>query len=90
MEEVTPEDIARWMLKRIENGEELYQQDVVYEISQKFGEKFVYDNERGNPAIDKKVLKAFREVSEDTVVWEKGMRMWRKREVYDDPGRGQQ
>lgn len=90
MKAVNPDDVARWMLNRIENGEELYQQDVVYEISEQFGEQFVYDNERGNLAIDKKVLAAFRKISEEKVVWEKGMRMWRKRQDYDEPGRSQQ
>jgi hypothetical protein len=53
----------------------------------RFGEEFVYENENGNYGIDKKVLKAFRDLTEKSVVWERGSRMWRKREKYDGPGR---
>ena len=64
----------------------LYQEDVVYQIEKKFGRAFVYDNENGNPAIEKKVLAAFRKLSGEQVVWERGERCWRYREKYDQQG----
>jgi hypothetical protein len=63
---------------------------VVYEIADKFGEEFTYQNENGNRAIDRAVLKAFRALTEDTVIWERGQRMWRRREGFDESGRQQQ
>jgi hypothetical protein len=65
----------------------LHQKHVVYEIRKKFGEEFTHRNRNGNWAIDKDVLAAFREVTDDTVVWEKGARLWRLRRPSDPPGR---
>ena len=65
------------------------QESMVWDIARKFGKEFVYDNENGNPAIDKKVLRAFKKKSDATVVWSSGERAWRKREKYDEPGRRQ-
>jgi hypothetical protein len=46
----------------------MYQETVVYEILDRFGEEFVYDNENGNLAIARPVLKEFRKLTEDSVV----------------------
>lgn len=35
------------------------------------GPEFIYENDNGNPAIDKRVLRAFRKASGDTVVWDR-------------------
>jgi hypothetical protein len=67
----------------------LYQETVVFDIASKFGEEFTYINDSGNMAIRRDVLAAFRKVSGDGVIWERGERMWRKRESYDEPGRQQ-
>lgn len=83
----TAKDIAKWMLKRIEEEGYMYQQDVAYEIESLFGEEFIYINDNGNPAISKDVLKEFRKISEDTIVWVRAERMWRLREPGDPPGR---
>jgi hypothetical protein len=64
----------------------LYQEAVVWVIEQKFGRDFVYENEAGNLAISKKVLAEFRKLTPN-VVWERGERLWRKRERYDPAGR---
>lgn len=87
--DASPEDVAAWMLKELDRQKYLYQADVVYEIEKRFGEQFVYDNQNGNRAIDGRVLKAFRTLTGDTVVWERGQRMWRRREKYDEGGRRQ-
>ena len=67
----------------------LYQDTVVFQVIEKFGEKYTYTNQNGNLAIDKKVLKEFRKLTGDTVIWERGERLWRFREDYDEAGRQQ-
>jgi hypothetical protein len=86
---ITPADIAGWMMEQLQTKRELYQEDAVYEIAKKFGSGFTYENDNGNLAIDKKVLDAFRELSEDGVVWERGERLWRRRDKHDETGRSQ-
>ncbi len=85
----TANDVAKWMLLELEKKKELYQEDAVDEIGQRFGNKYVYDNDNGNPAIDKKVLGAFRQISGEDVVWSRSERYWRYRENSDKPGRNQ-
>jgi hypothetical protein len=85
----TPKDVAQWMLEELKRETYLYQNMVVYDIEEKFGEEFTHINDNGNPAIDQRVLKEFRKLTEQTVVWERGERLWRLREDYDDPGRRQ-
>jgi uncharacterized protein DUF6953 len=88
--ETTPEVIAQWMLAELERRQNLYQADAVSEIAGKFGPEFTYLNENGKPAIDRRVLKAFRKLSGDTVVWERWDFCWRKRNQTDAPGRKQE
>lgn len=78
----TPEDIAQWMVEQV-NDHSLYQTSAAYQIADRFGEEFTYRNENGNRAIDPKVLKAFRALTEDAVVWHRRGRYWRKREEWD-------
>jgi hypothetical protein len=85
----TPESVATWMLGEIERDGDLYQDVAVVDISSKFGDEFTYENDSGNLAISKSVLAAFRKLTNDSVVWERGERRWRKRERSDDPGRQQ-
>ena len=89
----TAKEVAKWMVGELIKHEMLDQQSAVYYIGeqfgQQFGQQFVYANANGNPAIDKKVLKEFRELTDDTVVWERGQRCWRKRQRHDEPGRQQ-
>jgi hypothetical protein len=77
------------MLDELRRGGVLYQQTVVADIVSRFGEQFVYDNEAGNPAIDKAVLAAFTKASGNDVVWVRAERLWRFREKGDEPGRMQ-
>jgi hypothetical protein len=78
-----PADVAQWMVEQLEQEECLYQETVVCEIASRFGPEFVYINENGNLAIDRRVLREFRKFTEKTVVWERAERMWRKRQRYD-------
>jgi len=75
------------MVGRLEEEELLYQEVVVYEIEERFGSDFVYENENGNLAISRKVLSEFKKLTEDSVVWERGERLWRNREDFDPEGR---
>ncbi|HEY6443366.1 MAG TPA: hypothetical protein VIY66_08515 [Candidatus Acidoferrales bacterium] len=81
---MTSEDIARWMAEELERRGSLCQEDAVQDIAKKFGQDFTYENENGNPAIRRDVLAAFRRLTKDAIVWERGERLWRKRTKYDD------
>jgi hypothetical protein len=85
----TNRDVAEWMAERAARRGELYQEEVVWEIQSKFGREFVYENANGNLAISRQVLKEFRKLTEDTLVWERGDRLWRKRQSYDPKGKRQ-
>ena len=79
--------VAHWMLNQISKKRELYQNEVVYQIEDKFGPQFVYENRLGNAAINREVLKEFRKLTEKTVVWSRDERCWRIRSA-DDPKYG--
>jgi hypothetical protein len=87
MSEVTPESVARWMLRSVDEDGCLYQADAVTEIAERFGEEFTRLNDSGNQVIGKPVLDAFRDITGDTVVWDRGERCWRKRGADDEAGR---
>ncbi len=87
--QVTTEDVAAWMLSELDRQSLLYQEIVVYDIAQRFGDQFTYVNRNGNLAITKNVLDAFRKLSGDDVVWVRRNRYWRRREPEDEPGRMQ-
>ncbi len=86
----TAEEVAKWMLGQLQAQKYLYQEEVVADIADKFGDEFTYDNQNGNPAISRAVLAEFRKLTEKTVVWERGERCWRLREQFDEKGRGQE
>jgi hypothetical protein len=85
----THDDVAKWMLNELQQVKYLYQETVVYDIATKFGEGFTYYNDNGNPAIGKRTLSAFKKLTGDSVIWERGERMWRFREKHDESGRQQ-
>ena len=85
----TAEHVAQWMLEELYHVKYLYQETTVYAIQTTFGEQFVYINEAGNLAIDRMVLSAFKKLTGDSVVWERGERLWRMRQEYDAKGRQQ-
>jgi hypothetical protein len=85
----TSAQVAEWMLNELERQRCIYQDVVVHDIVQRFGEDCTYINKNGNRAIRKDILDAFRKISGNAVVWESGSRLWRKREQHDSPGRQQ-
>jgi len=76
-------DVAAFMLDRLNEDEMLYQEVVVYEIQDKFGDDFVYTNDNGNLGINRTVLSAFRRLTDGKVVWSRGERYWRFKEDFD-------
>jgi hypothetical protein len=85
----TPADVAAWMVQELQRDGVLYQDVAASGIQGQFGEAFVYFNNNGNLAIDKRVLAEFQKLTRDSVVWLRGERMWRKREEFDERGRRQ-
>ena len=83
------DDVAKWLLEQVAK-DPLYQDEVTWKIRNKFGHDFLYTNENGNPAINKKVLDKFKKLSGDDVVWSRSERYWRKREPSDRSGRVQE
>ena len=87
----TAKEVAEWMLEEMQrfgvNG--LDQQHAAHHIQHRFGAEFVYLNKNGNWAIEKQVLAEFRKLTGDSVVWDRGYRIWRPRQQYDKAGRQQ-
>jgi len=85
----TASDVAQWMLSAIQEQGELTQNNAYYYINKHFGSGFTTVTNSGSPSIKRSVLTAFQKISEDSVIWERGDKKWRKREFYDVPGRQQ-
>ena len=86
---MTVKEIAKWMYERLQKEKYLYQDVVVYDIDTKFGRDFTYINDNGNLAIGRNVLKEFKSLTVDAVVWDRSERCWRMREKYDPIGKRQ-
>ncbi len=71
-------EIAKWLYDKIMSEGDVYQYEAVDEIAQKFGQEYTYENELGNPAIDKKVLSEFRKLKGDEITWDRTDRFWHK------------
>lgn len=83
----TADQIARWMLDQVAERGGLYQDRAVHHIIREFGLEWSYVNANGNRAIDKRILAAFRDLSEHDVIWNRGARAWRKRRAHHREGR---
>lgn len=82
MTNLTAIDVAKWMIKELDNQEILYPEWAVWEIQELFGDNFVSENENGNLSISKNVLKEFRKLTEREVVWMRSEKAWRR--LYED------
>ena len=80
---------AEWMLEEFLRSKYLSQEEAVSHIASDWGEPWVYYNESGNLAIDRKVLDQFKLLSGPDVVWSRSDFAWRPREDGDEPGRSQ-
>jgi hypothetical protein len=85
----TTGDVARWMLSELDRTGSLLQADAVAGIEREFGTSFIYVNENGNTVIDKRVLREFRELTDDNVIWDRWEYKWRHRQPGDAPSRKQ-
>jgi hypothetical protein len=86
---VVAEDVARWMLEELKREGILEQEYAFFEIERRFGEGFTYINDRGGNSINAAVLRAFRKLSGDDVVWSRVSLYWRMRDPSDASGRSQ-
>ena len=75
--------IAKWLFDKIMAEGDVYQYQAVDEIAEKFGREYVYENELGNPAIDKKALSEFRKLKGDAVTWDRAELLWHKETEVD-------
>jgi hypothetical protein len=80
------QEIATWMATEVETKGELYQEEAACEIEHRFGSEFVYENDNGNSAISREVLKEFRKLTPN-VIWDASERYWRERTKFDGGGR---
>lgn len=71
------------MADRLQQDGRLYQRRTVREIAERFGDAFVYVDENGNLAIDKRVLKTFRGAPGGPPVWVRRGLYWRTRTEED-------
>jgi len=86
---MTARDVAQWMLETVQARRTLDQGTAAHQIRQQFGSEYVYTNANGNWGISPAVLKEFRKLSGDTVIWDRGYKEWRLRQAYDKRGRQQ-
>jgi len=74
---VTARDVADWMFSELEQAKYLEQGAAVSQIAKTFGDQFVYQNESGNLAINKKVLAEFKRITVGKAVWDRSDKGWR-------------
>jgi hypothetical protein len=74
----TAAEIGAWLLKRIETAApgSLYQHTAVTEIRNTFGNDWSYQNDNGNWAINKDVLKEFNKLKYPNIQWNSGSQYW--------------
>lgn len=86
---MTPVEAAQWMVDELANRRVLDQEHAAYQLH-RLDATLTYQNDNGNLAISKDVLKEFnRLTSGGDVVWSRSERHWRQRRPYDKPGRMQ-
>ncbi|MEB0014487.1 hypothetical protein QN416_23090 [Glaciimonas sp. Cout2] len=78
---------SNWMLAELERAGCIYQDDVVDYLVKTKAEFLLRENSDGNLVIGLTLLKAFRVLTETTVVWVKSGMYWRFRVLEDEPGR---
>ena len=82
-------DVAEWMLARVKDDGLLPRHLAAHEIRRDFGEDLVYLS-KNHLAITPDVVREFRKLSGDDVVWERGEGRWALRQTFHKPGRDQQ
>ena len=97
----TAKDVAEWMKAEVDKRGELLQTDAATHIERHFGGDFVEQSIGGGRGIRigfaysvglvirKDVLRQFRKITDKTVVWDRTLRLWRRRRPKDAPSRRQ-
>jgi hypothetical protein len=83
----TPFEVSEWMLSNLKKDGCIYQDDVVDYLERKKLYSLTRENADGNVVIGSAILKAFADLTGDSVVWVKPDRYWRFRVKEDEPGR---
>ena len=78
---------ASWMLLLLQKDGCLYQDDVVDKLVKSASEELLRENSDGNLVLDRKLLNAFRKLTEANVVWVNAGKYWRFRVLEDEQGR---
>lgn len=81
------DSLITWMLKLLAKDKCLYQDDVVDHLVKSGADDMLKENADGNLVLNNNVLKAFKKVTEDDVVWVRSGFYWRYRVPEDEPGR---
>ncbi|WP_420319398.1 DUF6953 family protein [Gorillibacterium massiliense] len=74
--EVTPQQVAEWMVQEIHFRGIAYQKDVIAYVRTHFGEEFIRTNENGNVSLAKDVVKAFRKLHNGKICWDRDGFFW--------------
>ena len=77
-EPVDASTVARWLLTKIEAAAPsyAYQSQLVGQIRKGFGTEWSYQNDNGNWAISKEVLKEFGKLKYPNLQWHSGSQAW--------------
>lgn len=76
MTENKPQRIAIWLINKIKTHGQLKRARAVPEIESNFGKEFIALSTRGNKTLVESVLKAFRELKDDSISWNVGKQAW--------------
>lgn len=78
---------SRWMLSQLERDGCIYQDDVVDYLVKNSADFLLRENSDGNLVLGAELLKAFKGITETTVVWVRPNFYWRWRVAEDEAGR---
>src|SRR5829696_9688294 len=76
---VTPAEIAAYLMQQLEEHGIVYQREFVEDVEERFGERFVYINENGNPAVARSVYTAFAKLKAEhprEIEWDRWSFCW--------------
>jgi hypothetical protein len=82
----TSEDVAEWMRDEVNSRGRLYQEHAAAHVGVMFGDEFVCENENGNWVLAPRVRDAFRKLTRESVVWDRGEKCWRARRSAGEAG----
>ena len=75
------------MVDKLEMDGCLYQDDIVDYLVRNDNEDLLRENSNGNLVLDRSLLKRFKDLTSDNVVWVQSDFYWRYRVLEDDTGR---